>query len=267
MLGPHSAYTCTPALLKEVRKVADETGFRIHIHLSESRSELKRIKDQYGTTPIRLLRQVGLLYPKLLAAHVVFVEEEELKFLKDGNVKVNHNPVCKMKGGHGASPVAKMLRMGINVSIGTDGAGSNNNLDLLEQMKFAAVLQPLVERNPRAITAWDVLRMATINGARALGLEKEIGSIEVGKKADIVLIRARVPHLTPLHNIPSLLVYSANGGDVDTVIVDGKVVMRERKVMTLDEPQIIKKLQEVFEDLMDRSGWKIRLEGIPEKLE
>ncbi|HIE24323.1 MAG TPA: amidohydrolase [Candidatus Korarchaeota archaeon] len=267
MLGPHSAYTCKPELLKEVREVADETGFGIHIHLSESRSELKRIKDKYGTTPIRLLHQIGLLYPKLLAAHVVFAEEEELKLLKNGDVKVNHNPVCKMKGGHGASPVAKMLRMGINVSIGTDGVGSNNNLDLLEQMKFAAVLQPLVERNPRAITAWDVLRMATINGARALGLEKEIGSIEVGKKADIVLIRARVPHLTPLHNIPSLLVYSANGGDVDTVIVDGRVLMRERKVMTLDEFQIIKKLQNVFEDLMDRSGWKIRLEGIPEKLE
>ncbi len=266
MLGPHSAYTCSPALLKEVRDVAEEKGFRIHIHLSESRSELKIVKEKYGTTPIRLLRQVGLLYHKLLAAHVVFVGEKELRLLKEGEVKVNHNPVCKMKGGHGASPVAKMLKMGINVSIGTDGVGSNNNLDLLEQMKFAAVLQPLIERDPKAITAWDVLEMATINGARALGIEDEVGSIEVGKRADIVLIRTGAPHMIPLHNIPSLLVYSANGSDVDTVIIDGKPIMQNRRVLTVDEAQIMRRSQEVFEDLMERSGWKVRMEGIPEKV-
>lgn len=266
MIGPHSAYTCGPEFLREVRSISDETGLRVHIHLSESRAELRKIRDRYGTTPIRLLKEIGLIYPKLLAAHVVFVDEEEMMFLREGEVKVNHNPVCKMKGGHGVSPVARMLRIGINVSLGTDGVGSNNNLDLLEEMKFAAVLQPLIERNPAAIGAWDVLEMATINGARALGIEKEVGSIEVGKKADIVLIRAGVPHMVPLHNIPSLLVYTANGNDVDTVIIDGRLIMRNRKVLTLDESWIMEKNQEIFEELMERSGWRVRLEGIPEKI-
>ncbi|RLG53962.1 MAG: N-ethylammeline chlorohydrolase [Thermoproteota archaeon] len=266
MLGPHSAYTCSPNLLKEVRRLSEETGLRAHIHLSEGMSELRIVKEKYETTPIRLLNRIGLLNPKLLAAHVVFADEEEIELLKEKDVKVNHNPICKMKGGHGASPVAKMLKKGINVSLGTDGVGSNNNLDLLEEMKFAALLQPLVERDPKAISAWDVLEMATINGARALGIEKDVGSIEVGKKADLVIIRRKVPHMVPLHNIPSLLVYSANGNDVDTVIVDGKIVMSKRKVLTIDEEVVMKRAQRVFEKLLERSGWEPIMEGIPEKI-
>ena len=266
MLGPHSAYTCSPDLLREVKELSIETGFRVHIHLSEGKSELRIVKEKYGTTPIRLLNQIGLLNPQLLAAHVVFADEEEIELLKKGDVNVNHNPICKMKGGHGVSPVAKMLRKGINVSLGTDGAGSNNNLDLLEEMKFAALLQPLSERDPKAISAWDVLEMATIRGARALGIEKEVGSIKVGKRADIILVKRKVPHMVPFHNIPSLIVYSANGNDVNTVIIDGKLVMRDRKVLTVDEEEVMRKAQETFESLLERSGWEPVLDKIPRKV-
>jgi len=266
MLGPHSAYTCSPDLLKEVKELSDETGLRVHIHLSEGRSELKIVKEKYNTTPIRLLKSIGLLNPKLLAAHVVFADEEEIELLKESGVNVNHNPICKMKGGHGISPVSKMLRKGINVSLGTDGAGSNNNLDLLEEMKFAALLQPLAERDPKAISAWDVLEMATVRGARALGIEDEVGTIEVGKKADLVLLKRKVPHMIPFHNIPSLIVYSANGNDVDTVIIDGKVVMRNKEVLTVKEEDVMREAQRIFEDLLDRSGWEPIMEGIPRKV-
>ncbi len=266
MLGPHSVYACSQELLNEVKGSAEETGLRIHIYLSESRSELEIIKQRYGTTPIRLLNKIGFLSPYLLAAHVVFADEEEIDLLKRGSVKVNHNPICKMKGGHGISPVAKMIRKGINVSIGTDGAGSNNNLDLLEEMKFATLLQPLAEQDPRAISAWDVLEMATVRGAIALGIEKEVGSIEVGKKADIVLVRRDKPHMIPLHNVPSLIVYSANGNDVDTVIIDGKIVMKDRNVLTLDEEEIINRTQCIFENLLERSGFKTFLDRIPRRI-
>jgi len=266
MLGPHSAYTCDPELLNEVKELAEEKGLRVHIHLSESKSELKIIKQRYGTTPIRLLNKIGLLSPYLLAAHVVFADEEEIDLLKRGNVKVNHNPICKMKGGHGISPIAKMIRKGINVSIGTDGAGSNNNLDLLEEMKFAALLQPLAEHDPRAISSWDVLEMATVRGAIALGIEKEVGSIEVGKKADLVFLRRKVPHMIPFHNIPSLIVYSANGNDVDTVMIDGKIVMRNREVLTVKEKDVMREAQRTFEKLLDRSGWEPIMEGIPRRV-
>ncbi len=263
MLGPHSAYTCSPDLLKKVKELSEETGLRVHIHLSEGRSELKIVKEKYKTTPIRLLKHIGLLNPKLLAAHVVFVDEEEIELLKECRVNVNHNPICKMKGGHGISPVSKMLRKGINVSLGTDGAGSNNNLDLLEEMKFAALLQPLAEQDPKAISAWDVLEMSTIRGARALGIENEVGSIEVGKKADLVLLRRKVPHMIPFHNIPSLIVYSANGNDVNTVIIDGKILMRNREVLTVKEGDVMREAQRTFERLLDRSGWEPIMEGIP----
>ena len=265
MLGPHSAYTCSPELLREVREAASEGGLRVHIHLSESRSELRIVRQRYQTTPTKLLSQVGLLGPDLLAAHVVFAGDEELGLLKESNTKVNHNPVCKMKGGHGVSPVAAMLRLGINVSLGTDGPGSNNSLDMLEEMKFAAVLHPVVEQNPAAISAWDVLEMSTIRGARAIGIDGEVGSIEPGKRADIILVRANAPHMTPLHNIPSLVVYSANGNDVDGAIVDGRLVMTDRKVLTLDEGDVMAKAQAAFEDLLERSGWEHILDGIPRK--
>lgn len=233
--------------------------------MAERGEEVDMIRKQYGKTPVRFLADVGLLGPDLLAAHVIYVDREEMSMLKRTNAKVNHNPTSNTKGASGTSPVPEMLEKGINVSLGTDGAGSNNNLDMLEEMKIAAILHKLRLRDPTALSAWQTLEMATINGARAVGLEREIGSLEVGKKADLILIKIDRPHLVPTHNIPSLLVYSANGNDVDTVIVDGKILMKNRKVLVIDEEKILQKAQEIFEGLLGKSGLKPNVWGIPEK--
>ena len=266
MLGPHSTFTCSESTLERVRQVANEERLRIHIHLAEREEELKMVKDQYGKTPVRFLADIGLLGPDLLAAHVIHVDEADMALLKQTDTKVNHNPTGNTKGASGTSPVPEMLKKGINVSLGTDGAGSNNNLDMLEEMKVAAILHKLRLGDPTVLSAWQVLEMATINGARAVGLEKEVGSLAVGKKADLILIKIDRPHLIPVHNIPSLLVYSANGNDVSTVVVDGKVIMENRKMLLVDEEKILLKTQEIFESLMGRSGWKPLMNEVPEKL-
>ena len=267
MLGPHSTFTCSDSTLRHVREAADEEGLRIHIHLAEREEELKMIKDQYGKTPVRFLADVGLLGPDLLAAHVIYVDETEMSLLKQTDTKVNHNPTCNMKGASGTSPVPELLKKGINVSLGTNGAGSNNNLDMLEEMKIAAILHKLRLCDPAVLSAWQVLEMATVNGAKAIGLEGEVGSLMPGKKADLVLIKIDRPHLTPVHNIPSLLVYSANGNDVTTVIVDGKVIMENRKMLLVNEEKILRKAQKIFEGLLRRSGWRPLINAIPERVE
>lgn len=266
MLGPHSTFTCYAETLKQVREAASATGFRIHLHLAERVEELQILKERYGKTPVRFLEEVKLLGPDLLGAHVIYVDEEEISMLKRTDTKVNHNPIGNTKGASGTSPVPEMLKRGVNVSLGTDGAGSNNNLDMFEEMKVAAIIHKLRLNDPAALSAWEVLEMATLRGARALGLEGEIGTLEVGKRADLILIRLNRPHLVPIHNLPSLLVYSANGNDVDTVIVDGRILMKNREVLTLKEDEVLGRAQEVFEGLLEKSGWKPLVGAIPEKI-
>lgn len=267
MLGPHSTFTCSDGTLKLIRQVANEEGLRIHIHLAEREEEVKIINDQYGKTPVVFLADVGLLGPDLLAAHTIHVDEADMSLLKRTDTKVNHNPTCNTKGASGTSPVPEMLEKGINVSLGTDGAGSNNNLDMLEEMKVAAIIHKLRLHDPTVLSAWQVLEMATVNGAKAIGLEREIGRLSVNMKADLILIKIDRPHLIPVHNIPSMLVYSANGNDVNTVIVDGKVIMENRKIVSVDEEKVLQKAQEIFESLLGKSGWKPILSAIPKKIE
>jgi len=252
MFGPHAPYTCSSDCLMEVKELAKKHGVSIHTHISETSDEVKQITEKYGKPPAEYLDSIGFLGPEVLAAHCVWISDKEIKLLRDRGVKPVHNPVSNMKVGCGFSPVPEMLAAGIPVALGTDGAASNNSLDMFKEMKFAALLSKVRKMDPTTVPATSALEMATINGATALGLQDKIGSIEVGKKADLILVDIKKPHLTPIHNVVSHLVYSAVGSDVDTVIVDGKVLMKDRKVLTLDEAKVLELAQRTSDNLLAR---------------
>lgn len=256
MFGPHAPYTCSPECLTKVKELAKKYRVGIHIHLSETQDEIKQMTEKYGKRPVEYLNSIGFLGPEVLAAHCVWLTEQEIKVLRERGVKPVHNPVSNMKLGSGVAPVPKMLAAGIPVALGTDGAASNNTLDMFNEMKFAALLNKAHKLDPVAVPATSALEMATVNGATALGLGKELGSIEVGKKADLVLVDLKKPHLSPLHNVISHLVYSAVGSDVDTTIVDGKILMQGRKVLTLDEDKVLREAQKNSNDLLARKEGK-----------
>lgn len=256
MFGPHAAYTCSPECLMRVKGLAKKYKVGIHIHIAETQEEIDKITEKYGKRPVEHLDSIDFLGPEVLAAHCVWVTDREIKIIQKQGVKPVHNPVSNMKTASGVAPVPEMLTAGIPVALGTDGAASNNSLDMFNEMKFAALLNKVHKFDPTTLPAQKVLEMATINGAIALGLQDEIGSLEAGKKADIVLVDMKKPHLTPLHNVISHLVYSAIGSDVDTVIVDGEVLMRGRKVLTIDEDKVLEKVQKASDDLLARGGFK-----------
>lgn len=252
MFGPHSAYTCSPECLMKVKELAKKYKVGIHTHISESQDEVDRIMKKYNKRPVEHLDSIGFLGPEVLAAHCVWLTEREITIIRKQGVNPVHNPVSNMKIACGVAPVPEMLAAGIPVALGTDGAASNNSLDMFSEMKFAALLNKAHKLDPTVLPAQVVIEMATINGAVALGLQDKIGSLEVGKKADIVMVDMKKPHLAPLHNVISHLVYSAVGGDVDTVMVDGKVLMQERRVLTLDEVKVVEDTQKAADDLLAR---------------
>jgi 5-methylthioadenosine/S-adenosylhomocysteine deaminase len=249
-LGPHAPYTCSTELLRWVRRKADELGVRIHIHISETEFEVEQIIDSYNARPFEYLNEIEFLGDDILAAHGVWLSDSEMDIIKDNQVKISHNPMSNMKLASGVSPVSKIINKGINVSLGTDGAASNNNLDLLEEMKTAALLQKIHYLDSTLLPAQQVFEMATINGAKALGMEKELGTIEVGKKADLTLLNFNKTHLTPYRNPLSHLVYSAQGSDVDTVICNGQILMQHRQLFTLNEQEVIHIAEEAAKDLL-----------------
>ena len=249
-LGPHSPYIASKELLVKCKELADELNTGIHIHVGETQKEVEDVLEQTGKRPFEYLDDIGLLGPNVVAAHAVWLSEEEINIIMDKDVKISHNPCSNMKLASGVSPVADMLNHDICVSIGTDGASSNNNLDLIEEMKTASLLQKVSTLDPRALSSEETLAMATINGARALGLEDEIGSIEVGKKADLILVDTDAANMTPDSTcISSNIVYAANGSNVDTTICNGKILMENRKLTTLDEESIFKKARKAIVDL------------------
>ncbi|ADP77504.1 amidohydrolase [Methanothermus fervidus DSM 2088] len=250
-LGPHSPYTCSEKLLKKTSKYANKNNLKIHIHVSETREEIKTIKERYGMRPFEYLDDIGFLGENVIAAHAVWLSEEEIKIIKNNNVKISHNPVSNMKLASGISPVSKMLDENITVSLGTDGAASNNNLDMLEEMKIAALLQKVHYLDPTKLSAKDVFAMATINGAKTLGINA--GLIEVGKKADLVLINVKRCNLTPFRNPISHLVYSANGYNVTTVIVDGKILMEDNVVQVINEKEVMEIAENASDELLSKS--------------
>ncbi|MDI6820394.1 MAG: amidohydrolase family protein [Candidatus Hodarchaeaceae archaeon] len=250
MFGPHASYTCSPECLMQVKELAKKYKVGIHTHISESQDEVERVTKKYGRRPVEHLDAIGFLGPEVLAAHCVWLTEQEISILRERGVKPVHSPVSNMKTASGVAPVPEMLAAGIPVALGTDGAASNNALDMFNEMKFAALLNKVHKLDPTAVPAQAVLEMATINGAIALGLQDEIGSLEVGKKADVLLVDLKKPHFVPLYNVVSHLVYNAVGSDVDTVIVDGEVVMREREVLTVDEDKVLEEAQKASGGLL-----------------
>ncbi|MGQ9497306.1 MAG: amidohydrolase [Desulfotomaculales bacterium] len=239
LLGPHAPYTCPPDYLKKVMRLADELGVGIHIHVAETTSEIKEINEKYGCSPVALLHRTGLFAYPVLAAHCVHLNGDDMKLLAEKRVGVAHCPESNMKLASGVAPVARMLDAGITVGLGTDGAASNNNLDMVEETRTAALLQKVHTGDPTVIPAYQALAMATREGARALGLGEEIGTIEVGKRADLVVWERHAPHLCPAFNVFADLVYAARASDIHTVIADGRIVMRNREILTLDEEKVM----------------------------
>jgi 5-methylthioadenosine/S-adenosylhomocysteine deaminase len=239
MLGPHAPYTCPPAYLKRVIELAGRLKAEIHIHLAETAGEVANCQKEHGKSPIELVNELGLFEFGTLAAHCVHLSDRDLEILRQKKVRVAHNPGSNMKLASGVAPVTKMLAQGVCVALGTDGASSNNNLDMLEEIRLAATLHKTVSLDPLAIPAKDALNMATRNGAKALGLEKITGQIAPGFKADITLFEMNAPHWYPRHDVISLLTYAANSADVHTVIVNGKILLKNRSLTTIDEERLI----------------------------
>ena len=238
MFGPHALYTCPPDYLRKVAETAKALGAEIHIHMSETKGEVEDCLKQYGKRPFAHVASTGLFDNGTLAAHCVHLDDEDVAIIKKYGIRVAHNPGSNMKLASGIAPVPRLLKEDVCVALGTDGASSNNNLDMLEEVNLAAMLHKVASYDPEAVPAREALCMGTVYGAKAVGLS-EVGSLKEGYKADIVLFDMNSPAWVPRHDPVSLLVYSANAASVDTVIVDGRILMEKRELLTLDEERIL----------------------------
>ena len=235
---PHSLFTCSPELLEACRDLSRRYGVPLITHVAETLTEIKEIREKYGKTPLAHLDSLDMLGPHLIADHCVHLDQQDMELLQDNHVKVIHNPESNMKLASGVAPVPDMIGRGITVGLGTDGCASNNNLDLFTEMDTAAKLHKVHCMDATVMDAVTVFRMATIEGARALGLDQEIGSLEVGKKADIIILDTHKPHLTPLFNPFSHIVYAARGADVSHTIINGRITMENRQLLTIELPRL-----------------------------
>jgi len=248
--------TCvTPDLLKEIRELAYRYRVGIHTHFSETSEEVVTMKHRYGLRSIEYAYQNGLLGPDVLGAHCIWLSDKELKILGKTKTRAVYCPVSNMKLGDGVCPVPQMLREGIITALGTDGPGSNDNLDMFSCMKFASYLQKVNWLDARLLPSQKVLEMATIEGAKALQLDHIIGSLEVGKLADVIIIDLTEPNITPVHDPVKQLVCSGQPGNVKTTIIDGKIVMENRKIKTVDESKVVEKACECAKNLFERAGF------------
>ena len=232
--------------------LGDSLGVGLHIHLAETASEVEDIVKKYGSTPVKLMETIGLFENRhVLAAHCVHLSQEEIDILVKYGVGVAHNPESNMKLASGIAPVPQMLQAGALVGLGTDGAASNNNLDMLEEMRTCALLHKVSTLDSTVLPSYQVLKMATRNGAKVVGIEN-LGSIEPGNKADLILLDMQKPHLTPQHDPLANTVYAAQSSDVKTVIIDGRIVMKDRQVLTIDEEKVLFMAQTLGQDLIRR---------------
>jgi 5-methylthioadenosine/S-adenosylhomocysteine deaminase len=239
VIQAHSIYTTSPELMGSVRELMEEHQVPFTTHASENRREVEEVQEQFGVTPIVQLEKYGLLGERTVLAHCVHVTEDDLNILSESGTHVAHCPESNLKLGSGIAPVAGMVERGINVCIGTDGAASNNDLDLLGEMSLVPMLQKGVQQDPRVIPTEKVLEMATIGGARAYGLEDRVGSIESGKQADLVLIDFDKVHLKPCHDVYANLIYAANKHDVDTVLINGKIQLQGGELTEIDRADLL----------------------------
>src|SRR2546426_7956566 len=243
--APHSIYTCSQKTLQDTATLARKYHAPILIHVAETKKEWDDSQKQNGTSPVQYLDKIGVLGPDVVAAHCIFVDETDRKILAQRQVGCVHNPSSNMMLASGVAPVIEERAAGIAVGLGTDGpAGSNNDLNLMEEMDLAAKLQKITKMDPRALGAKAVVEMATIDGARALHMEKEIGSLETGKKADLIVLTLDAPNAVPMYDVYSQIVYALKASDVETVVIGGRVVMRGRRVLMLKEEEILPKARE-----------------------
>lgn len=251
MLGPHAPYTCPAEYLEKVIDAASKDNIEIHIHLSETQGEVETCREKHGLSPIAYMEQLGLFTQPTLAAHCVRVDADDIAIIAEHNVRVAHNPRSNLKLASGVAPVPQMLAANITVGLATDGASSNNKLDMWEEMQTAALIHKGVSYDPTAIPAQAAVELATSGGAHALGYS-DLGELKEGHLADIILIDRSGFHWQPQYNVTSLLAYAAQSSDVDTVMINGKLVMQHRQLLTIDEERLrseITKAQEYFSNL------------------
>lgn len=250
-VGLHAPNTCPPETIRKGIELADKLGTPIHIHYLETKDEINYINNTYLSSVTEYLKKLGLFNYHVMLAHGVHISDADIDVLKEISGGVVHNPVSNMKLGSGFANTAKLLKNEINVALGTDGQGSTNTLDMFLEIKLAAYMQKGMYNSATAITAEDVLKMATIKGAEVLGIDSEVGSLEVGKRADIIIINTNKPHLCPIHNIYSTLAYSVSGDDVETSIIDGNIVMENRVIQNVDEAEILTECNRVTRRLFN----------------
>ncbi len=248
----HSPYTCSPETLVNVKEAARKAGILYLIHLLENKDEIDTILNRYGKRPVQHLQNLGVLDDQTVAVHCNWATSDDMDVFTDLGVRVSHNPESSMKLAAGVAPVPEMLKRSIKVGLGTDGCASNNDLDMFREMDTAAKIHKVTLLDPTVMSAQIVLKMATLDGASVLGLDKFIGSIEIGKQADIILVDMNQPHLTPLYNCHSQLVYAARGADVKTSIIHGKTVMKDRQLLTIDLPTAMENVREIAADIIAR---------------
>ncbi|GBC63262.1 amidohydrolase [Desulfonema ishimotonii] len=249
----HSPYTCSPETLRKAKRAADKLGVLFQIHLAETQTEYQQIQSEHGVSPVKYLDGLGLLDRNTLLVHAVWADAEDIKIISERGAKISHNPESNMKLASGVAPVPKFLAAGITVGLGTDGCASNNNLDLFQEMDTAAKLHKVHLADPTVMDAETVVRMATIEGAKAIGLDHLIGSIEIGKEADIIILDTAKPHLTPMYAPASHLVYAASGADVRHVIVGGRVVVKARELMTMDLKEVMAEVIAIAETIQNKN--------------
>lgn len=243
-LSPHAVYTTTDRVWKRVKEEAERYNLVIHTHLSETEEEVETFRQNNGMSPIQYLDKLGVFEVPTLAAHCVHVDGKDIEILSEKKVSVAHNPGSNMKLGAGIAPIDEMLKHGVCVGLGTDGAASNNNLDIWEEIRLASFLPKVARRDPTKISPAEALKMGTLGGAHALGW-KDVGEIKEGKKADLIIVDIDQPHLVPRYNLLSNLVYAARASDVETVIINGKIIMENKEVLTIDEEEVKRKICQI----------------------
>ena len=254
MVEPHALYTCSSDLLRRSHELALEYGVLLATHLLENQGELEQLRNKFGKRASEYLQDLGLLTERFVAFHCVYMDEEDIRIFADHGCKVVHNPESNMKLASGVAPITSMLRSGITVGLGTDGCASNNNLDMIQEMDSAAKLEKAVRFNPKAMSARTVLRMATCDGARVLGMEDRIGTLKEGMKADIIVIDLDRPHLTPVYDEYSTIVYAAKGADVTTVIINGTIVMEDGRLLTINEDEAMDEVNRIALKVKESMG-------------
>ncbi len=265
-VSAHAPYTTSPEVIKKGKELADKYNLPFNIHVAETRGEYDLAQKEYGMTPVQFLESIGVLGSNVIAAHSVHLTPEDIEIYARRGVGVAHNPQCNMKLASGVAPVPAFLKAGINVGIGTDGVASNNDLDLFDEVRSAAFIHKLNSNDPTALDAQTALGLVTIGGAKVLGMEDKIGSLEVGKRADIIILDMDQPHAHPVYNIYSLIIYSLRGSDVETVLVDGRLMVQNRKLVTLDLDRLYDKVEQLARQIAEKSSTLVHLNNRLRKL-